>query len=140
MTVNITINADTLEIYQDGELTKLKAGRTTGIADMYVEKETRDTLAEHKAKTKAAEEAVCAQMDKMTKNWEEQKDKPNSDWIVRRKLKPQRMSELKQIEDGLYFRRERPGYPWLPWMKNPSTWTISATDELIGPITPDMFL
>ena len=100
MTVNITINADTLEIYQDGELTSIKAKET------------------------------------------EKKDKPESecDWIVRRKLKPQRMSELKQIEDGLYFRRERPGYPWFPWMKNPSTWTISATDELIGPITPDMFL
>ena len=100
MTVNITINADTLEIYQDGELTSIKAKET------------------------------------------EKKDKPESesDWIVRRKLKPQRMSELKQIEDGLYFRRERPGYPWFPWVKAQGAWTISADDELLGPITPDMFL
>ena len=100
MTVNITINADTLELTNVDGMTRI----------------------------------VC--------NDTEKKDKPESesDWIVRRKLKPQRMSELKQIEDGLYFRRERPGYPWFPCMKNPSTWTISATDELIGPITPDMFL
>ena len=141
MTVNITINADTLEIYQDGELTKLKAGRTTGIADMYVEKETRDTLAEHKAKTKAAEEAVCAQMDKMTKNWEEQKDKPNSDWIVRRKLKPQRLGEAAILEQGLYFRREVGSDAWLPWVYD--YWEgihyVNET-EILGPITPDMFL
>lgn len=136
MTVNITINADTLELTNVDGMTRIVCNGEPANP----EKETRDTLAARKTKTKVLEDAVCAQMDKMTKNWEEQKDKPNSDWIVRRKLKPQRMSELKQIEDGLYFRRERPGYPWFPWMKNPSTWTISATDELIGPITPDMFL
>ena len=100
MTVNITINADTLEITQVDDMTRI----------------------------------VCGGEDK--------KDKPESEcgWIVRRKLKPQRMSELKQIEDGLYFRREKPGYPWFPWVKAQGAWTISADDELLGPITPDMFL
>ncbi len=146
MTVNITINADTLEIYQDGELTKLKAGRTTGIADMYVEKETRDTLAEHKAKTKAAEEAVCAQMDKMTKNWEEQKDKPNSDWIVRRKLKPQSVSfhdsPIRRLT-GVYFYRLRDSKEWHPqvFLNSEIFPALSLkTCEILGPITPDMFL
>ena len=81
-------------------------------------------------------------MTRIVCNGAEKKGKPESenDWIVRRKLKPQRMSELKQIDDGLYFRREKPGYPWFPWVKAQGAWTISADDELLGPITPDMFL
>ena len=99
MTVNITINADTLEIYQDGELTSIKAKET------------------------------------------EKKDKPESDWIVRRKLKPQRMSELKQLEEGLYFRKEVGSDAWLPWVYD--YWEgihyVNET-EILGPITPEMFL
>ncbi len=58
MTVNITINADTLEIYQDGELTSIKAKET------------------------------------------EKKDKPESesDWIVRRKLKPPEKSQMTRMD------------------------------------------
>lgn len=142
MTVNITINADTLEMYSDGELAALKVGRTTGLTDMYVEKSTRDTLADLQAKTKVAEDVLCAKMDEMTKGFEDRKVESDSecDRVVRRKLKPQRMSEIKQIEDGLYFRRETPELPWSPWVKARGTWTVSATDELLGPITPDMFL
>ncbi len=101
MTVNITINADTLEIYQDGELTSIKAKEA------------------------------------------EKKGKPESesDWIVRRKLKPQRMSELKQLEEGLYFRKEVGSDAWLPWVYD--YWEgihyVNET-EILGPITPEMFL
>ena len=143
MTVNITINADTLDIYQDGELAKLKAGRTTGIADMYVEKETRDTLSEHKAKTKAAEDAVCAQIDKMTNGLEERKE---SDWIVRRKLKPQSVSfhdsPIRRLT-GVYFYRLRDSKEWHPqvFLNSEIFPALSLkTCEILGPITPDMFL
>ena len=101
MTVNITINADTLEIYQDGELTSIKA--------------------------KEAEK--------------EYKPESESDWVVRRKLKPQRMSELKQLEEGLYFRKEVGSDAWLPWVYD--YWEgihyVNET-EILGPITPEMFL
>ena len=101
MTVNITINADTLEMYSDGELSSIKV--------------------------KAAEK----------------KDKPESesDWIVRRKLKPQRLGESPGLEPGLYFRREIGSEPWLPWIYN--YWEgihYMNETELLGPITPDMFL
>ena len=101
MTVNITINADTLEIYQDGELTSIKAKET------------------------------------------EKKDKPESesDWIVRRKLKPQRLGEAAILEQGLYFRREVGSDAWLPWVYD--YWEgihYMNETELLGPITPDMFL
>ena len=133
MTVNITINADTLEITQVDGMTRIVCNGEPANP----EKETRDTLSEHKAKTKAAEDAVCAQIDKMTNGLEERKE---SDWIVRRKLKPQRLGESPGLKPGLYFRREKPGYPWFPWVKAQGAWTISADDELLGPITPDMFL
>lgn len=101
MTVNITINADTLEIYQDGELTSIK--------------------------TKEAEK----------------KDKPESEcgWIVRRKLKPHRLGERAILDQGLYFRREVGSEDWLPWVYD--YWEgihyVNET-EILGPITPDMFL
>ena len=101
MTVNITINADTLEIYQDGELTSIKAKET------------------------------------------EKKDKPESesDWIVRRKLKPHRLGERAILDQGLYFRREVGSEDWLPWVYD--YWEgihyVNET-EILGPITPDMFL
>ena len=101
MTVNITINADTLEIYQDGELTSIK--------------------------TKEAEK----------------KDKPESEcgWIVRRKLKPHRLGERAILDQGLYFRREVGSEDWLPWVYD--YWEgihyVNET-EILGPITPEMFL
>ena len=99
MTVNITINADTLEIYQDGELISIKAKEA------------------------------------------EKKDKPESDWIVRRKLKPQKVMTINRIFEGLYFRRETEELRWIPWIyKYGDVLGYSATTEILGPITPDMFL
>ena len=101
MTVNITINADTLEIYQDGELTSIKAKEA------------------------------------------EKKDKPESEcgWIVRRKLKPHRLGERAILDQGLYFRREVGSEDWLPWVYD--YWEgihyVNET-EILGPITPDMFI
>ena len=101
MTVNITINADTLELTNVDGMTRI----------------------------------VC--------NDTEKKDKPESenDWIVRRKLKPQRLGESPGLEPGLYFRREIGSEPWLPWIYN--YWDgiyYLNEDEILGPITPDMFL
>ena len=101
MTVNITINADTLEITQVDDMTRI----------------------------------VCGGEDK--------KDKPESesDWIVRRKLKPQRLGEAAILEQGLYFRREVGSDAWLPWVYD--YWEgihYMNETELLGPITPDMFL
>ena len=101
MTVNITINADTLEIYQDSELTSIK---------------TKET---------------------------EKKENPESEcgWIVRRKLKPHRLGERAILDQGLYFRREVGSEDWLPWVYD--YWEgihyVNET-EILGPITPDMFL
>ena len=139
MTVNITINADTLEITQVDDMTRIVCNGEPANP----EKETRDTLAARKTKTKVLEDAVCAQIDKMTKDFEERKDKPESecDWIVRRKLKPQRLGESPGLEPGLYFRREIGSEPWLPWIYN--YWDgiyYLNEDEILGPITPDMFL
>ena len=139
MTVNITINADTLEITQVDDMTRIVCNGEPANP----EKETRDTLAARKTKTKVLEDAVCAQIDKMTKDFEERKDKPESesDWIVRRKLKPQRLGEAAILEQGLYFRREVGSDAWLPWVYD--YWEgihyVNET-EILGPITPDMFL
>ena len=137
MTVNITINADALELTQVDGMTRIVCNGELANS----EKETRDTLTEHKAKTKAAEDAVCAQIDKMTKDWEERKDNTESDWIVRRKLKPQRLGEAAILEQGLYFRREVGSEAWIPWVYD--YWEgihyLNET-EILGPITPDMFL
>lgn len=100
MTVNITINADTLEIYQDGELTSIKA------------------------------------------NGAEKKDKPESerDWIVQRKLKPWRPLS-NTIKQGMYFLRYYPSDHWRPLViPSGSCFDIPNDVELLGPITPDMFL
>ena len=139
MTVNITINADTLELTQVDGMTRVVCNGELAST----EKETRDTLAEHKAKTKVLEDAVCAQIDKMTKGWEERKDKPESEcgWIVRRKLKPHRLGERAILDQGLYFRREVGSEDWLPWVYD--YWEgihYMNETELLGPITPDMFL
>ncbi len=137
MTVNITINADALELTQVDGMTRIVCNGELANS----EKETRDTLTEHKAKTKAAEDAVCAQIDKMTKDWEERKDNTESDWIVRRKLKPQRLGEAAILEQGLYFRREVGSEAWIPWVYD--YWEgihyLNET-EILGPITPEMFL
>ena len=101
MTVNITINADTLEIYQDGELTSIKAKET------------------------------------------EKKDKPESEcgWIVRRKLKPVKINGRQSLKEGLYFRRDIDGDQWIPYIFKFSNNLIYTDEtELLGPITPDMFL
>ena len=99
MTVNITINADTLEIYQDGELTSIKAKEA------------------------------------------EKKGKPESesDWIVRRKLKPYHPMCL--IE-GLYFLRRSSTDQWKPYIvpSEGRTFNVLTCPEILGPITPDMFL
>ena len=137
MTVNITINADTLELTNVDGMTRIVCNGELANP----EKETRDTLAARKTKTKVLEDAVCAQIDKMTKNWEERKDNPESDWIVRRKLKPQRLGESPGLEPGLYFRREIGSDAWLPWVYD--YWEgihYMNETELLGPITPDMFL
>ena len=106
MTVNITINADTLEIYQDGELTSIK--------------------------TKEAEK----------------KDKPESenDWIVRRRLKPQSVSihdsPIRRLT-GVYFYRSGDSKEWHPkiFLNSEIFPALSLnTCEILGPITPDMFL
>ena len=139
MTVNITINADTLELTNVDGMTRLVCN---GELDS-TEKETRDTLAEHKAKTKVLEDAVCAQIDKMTKGWEERKDKPESesDWIVRRKLKPVKINGRQSLKEGLYFRRDIDGDQWIPYIFKFSNNLIYTDEtELLGPITPDMFL
>ena len=101
MTVNITINADTLEIYQDGELTSIKAKEA------------------------------------------EKKGKPESesDWIVRRKLKPVKINGRQSLKEGLYFRRDIDGDQWIPYIFKFSNNLIYTDEtELLGPITPDMFL
>ena len=101
MTVNITINADTLEIYQDGELISIKAKEA------------------------------------------EKKDKPESesDWIVRRKLKPVKINGRQSLKEGLYFRRDIDGDQWIPYIFKFSNNLIYTDEtELLGPITPDMFL
>ena len=101
MTVNITINADTLEMYSDGELSSIKV--------------------------KAAEK----------------KDKPESesDWIVRRKLKPVKINGRQSLKEGLYFRRDIDGDQWIPYIFKFSNNLIYTDEtELLGPITPDMFL
>ena len=101
MTVNITINADTLELTNVDGMTRI----------------------------------VC--------NDTEKKDKPESecDWIVRRKLKPHRLGERAILDQGLYFRREVGSEDWLPWVYD--YWEgihyVNET-EILGPITPDMFL
>ena len=101
MTVNITINADTLEIYQDGELISIKAKEA------------------------------------------EKKDKPESesDWIVRRKLKPITLEKGVNIKEGLYFYRNNENSPWQPVLcqMSLSGWFPEGL-EFLGPITPDMFL
>ena len=137
MTVNITINADALELTQVDGMTRIVCNGELANS----EKETRDTLTEHKAKTKAAEDAVCAQIDKMTKNWEERKDNPESDWIVRRKLKPVKINGRQSLKEGLYFRRDIDGDQWIPYIFKFSNNLIYTDEtELLGPITPDMFL
>ena len=101
MTVNITINADTLELTNVDGMTRI----------------------------------VC--------NDTEKKDKPESenDWIVRRKLKPKRIMAIGRIDRGLYFRRETPQLPWIPWLfKDGESLGYSESTEILGPITPDMFL
>ena len=108
MTVNITINADTLEIYQDGELTSIKAKEA------------------------------------------EKKDKPESesDWIVRRKLKPRYRyidEHAERVSPGLYFQRTSKASPWEPVIYDPCkgmdfNGSPLANSEILGPITPDMFL
>ena len=135
MTVNITINADTLELTQVDGMTRIVCNGELANS----EKETRDTLTEHKAKTKAAEDAVCAQIDKMTKDWEERKDNTESDWIVRRKLKPYHPMCL--IE-GLYFLRRSSTDQWKPYIvpSEGRTFNVLNCPEILGPITPDMFL
>lgn len=134
MTVNITINADTLEITQVDGMTRIVCNGEPANP----EKETRDTLSEHKAKTKAAEDAVCAQIDKMTNGLEERKE---SDWIVRRKLKPQRLGEAAILEQGLYFYRNNENSSWQPVLYNMSLLGLFPEGlEFLGPITPDMFL
>ena len=103
MTVNITINADTLEIYQDGELISIKAKET------------------------------------------EKKDKPESesDWIVRRKLKPQKWHGTK-VKEGFYFMRLSVSQHWVLWHITEDTTLVSnhpdSSAQILGPITPDMFL
>ena len=134
MTVNITINADTLEITQVDGMTRIVCNGEPANP----EKETRDTLSEHKAKTKAAEDAVCAQIDKMTNGLEERKE---SDWIVRRKLKPHRLGERAILDQGLYFRREVGSDAWLPWVYDYWDGIHYLNEaEILGPITPEMFL
>ena len=101
MTVNITINADTLELTNVDGMTRI----------------------------------VC--------NDTEKKDKPESenDWIVRRKLKPQKVMTINRIFEGLYFRRETEELRWIPWIyKYGDVLGYSATTEILGPITPDMIL
>ena len=101
MTVNITINADTLEIYQDVELTSIKV------------------------------ESIG------------KKDKPESecDWIVQRKLKPVKINGRQSLKEGLYFRRDIDGDQWIPYIFKFSNNLIYTDEtELLGPITPDMFL
>ena len=101
MTVNITINADTLEIYQDVELTSIKV------------------------------ESIG------------KKDKPESecDWIVQRKLKPWRPLG-NTIKQGMYFMRYYPSDQWRPLVVplGGSYFDTPNDVELLGPITPDMFL
>ncbi len=137
MTVNITINADTLELTNVDGMTRIVCNGEPANS----EKKTRDTLAEHKAKTKVLEDAVCAQIDKMTKDFEERKDKPESesDWIVRRKLKPYHPMCL--IE-GLYFLRRSSTDQWKPYIvpSEGRTFNVLTCPEILGPITPDMFL
>ena len=121
MTVNITINADTLELTNVDGMTRLVCN---GELDS-TEKETRDTLAEHKAKE------------------DEKKDKPEaeSDWIVRRKLKPVKINGRQSLKEGLYFRRDIDGDQWIPYIFKFSNNLIYTDEtELLGPITPDMFL
>ncbi len=139
MTVNITINADTLELTNVDGMTRIVCNGEPANS----EKKTRDTLAEHKAKTKVLEDAVCAQIDKMTKDFEERKDKPESesDWIVRRKLKPVKINGRQSLKEGLYFRRDIDGDQWIPYIFKFSNNLIYTDEtELLGPITPDMFL
>ena len=142
MTVNITINADTLEITQVYDMTRIVCNGEPANP----EKETRDTLAARKTKTKVLEDAVCAQIDKMTKNWEERKDNPESDWIVRRKLKPQSVSfhdsPIRRLT-GVYFYRLRDSKEWHPqvFLNSEIFPALSLkTCEILGPITPEMFL
>jgi hypothetical protein len=108
MTVNITINADTLEIYQDVELTSIKV------------------------------ESIG------------KKDKPESecDWIVQRKLKPRYRyidEHAERVSPGLYFQRTSKASPWEPVIYDPCkgmdfNGSPLANSEILGPITPDMFL
>ena len=99
MTVNITINADTLELTNVDGMTRI----------------------------------VC--------NDTEKKDKPESesDWIVRRKLKPYHPMCL--IE-GLYFLRRSSTDQWKPYIvpSEGRTFNVLTCPEILGPITPDMFL
>jgi hypothetical protein len=101
MTVNITINADTLELTNVDGMTRI----------------------------------VC--------NDTEKKDKPESesDWIVRRKLKPWRPLGH-TIKQGMYFMRYYPSDQWRPLVVplGGSYFDTPNNVELIGPITPDMFL
>ena len=144
MTVNITINADTLELTNVDGMTRIVCNGEPANS----EKKTRDTLAEHKAKTKVLEDAVCAQIDKMTKDFEERKDKPESenDWIVRRRLKPQSVSihdsPIRRLT-GVYFYRSWDSKEWHPkiFLNSEIFPALSLnTCEILGPITPDMFL
>ena len=101
MTVNITINADTLELTNVDGMTRI----------------------------------VC--------NDTEKKDKPESesDWIVRRKLKPVKINGRQSLKEGLYFRRDIDGDQWIPYIFKFSNNLIYTDEtELLGPITPDMFL
>ena len=108
MTVNITINADTLELTNVDGMTRI----------------------------------VC--------NDTEKKDKPESecDWIVRRKLKPRYRyidEHAERVSPGLYFQRTSKASPWEPVIYDPFkgmdfNGSPLANSEILGPITPDMFL
>ena len=139
MTVNITINADTFELTNVDGMTRIVCNGELAST----EKSTRDTLAEHKAKTKAAEDAVCAQIDKMTRSFEERNAKSDSDWIVRRKLKPQKWHGTK-VKEGFYFMRLSVSQHWVLWHITEDTTLVSnhpdSSAQILGPITPDMFL
>ena len=103
MTVNITINADTLELTNVDGMTRI----------------------------------VC--------NDTEKKDKPESenDWIVRRKLKPQKWHGTK-VKEGFYFMRLSVSQHWVLWHITEDTTLVSnhpdSSAQILGPITPDMFL